>query len=190
VGLAVVFLSLSLARAFAGALLVISSNVNSGSTIFSIICVRRLGGYFSTMTVTGGFDFDLCARNAFLQERGVKPPGFKKTGTTISGVIFKVMLWGLRGISCRNTHVKAASVLVHDLVLLLFPLRLHLFRRCGILSRLLTRKVRFSRTALCLEQILDPQRGQLLLTKTVKKFTTSRQTFTAVEQEQQQTLRM
>eukprot|EP00884_Botryococcus_braunii_P010244 jgi/Botrbrau1/19220/Bobra.0077s0120.1 len=41
------------------------------------------------MTVTGGFDFDLCARNAFLEARGVKSPGFKKTGTTISGVIFK-----------------------------------------------------------------------------------------------------
>lgn len=42
------------------------------------------------MTVAGGFDFDLCTRNAYLESRGVKLPAFKKTGTTISGVIFKV----------------------------------------------------------------------------------------------------
>ena len=38
----------------------------------------------------GGFAFDLLARNAALEARGVKAPGFKKTGTTIVGLVFKV----------------------------------------------------------------------------------------------------
>lgn len=42
------------------------------------------------MTSTGGFNFDLCKRNSYLEERGVKPPGYTKTGTTIAGIIFKV----------------------------------------------------------------------------------------------------
>lgn len=37
----------------------------------------------------GGFNFDLCKRNAFLEERGVKQPQLTKTGTTIAGIIFK-----------------------------------------------------------------------------------------------------
>lgn len=41
------------------------------------------------MTAVGGFNFDLCARNAFLGQQGAKPPGFKKTGTTIAGIIFQ-----------------------------------------------------------------------------------------------------
>lgn len=43
------------------------------------------------MTVPeGAFNFDLCKRNAYLESRGVKAPGFTKTGTTIAGIIFKV----------------------------------------------------------------------------------------------------
>ena len=38
----------------------------------------------------GGFAFDLLARNAALEARGVQAPGFKKTGTTIVGLVFKV----------------------------------------------------------------------------------------------------
>eukprot|EP00294_Goniomonas_avonlea_P016664 CAMPEP_0114555100 /NCGR_PEP_ID=MMETSP0114-20121206/8571_1 /TAXON_ID=31324 /ORGANISM="Goniomonas sp, Strain m" /LENGTH=324 /DNA_ID=CAMNT_0001740207 /DNA_START=45 /DNA_END=1018 /DNA_ORIENTATION=+ len=39
---------------------------------------------------TGGFTFDLCARNAMLEaQMGSKLPQFQKTGTTISGLIFK-----------------------------------------------------------------------------------------------------
>jgi len=38
----------------------------------------------------GGFSFDLCKRNEVLEMKGMKGPGFTKTGTTISGVIFKV----------------------------------------------------------------------------------------------------
>ena len=38
----------------------------------------------------GPFSFDLCKRNAYLETRGVKAPGFTKTGTTIAGIIFKV----------------------------------------------------------------------------------------------------
>ena len=39
----------------------------------------------------GGFQFDLCGRNAYLEARGIKPPRFTKTGTTIAGLIFKVL---------------------------------------------------------------------------------------------------
>lgn len=38
----------------------------------------------------GAFNFDLCKRNAYLEARGVKAPGYTKTGTTIAGIIFKV----------------------------------------------------------------------------------------------------
>ncbi len=43
------------------------------------------------MTVPeGAFNFDLCKRNSYLEGRGIKAPGFTKTGTTIAGIIFKV----------------------------------------------------------------------------------------------------
>ena len=35
------------------------------------------------------FDFSLVQRNSLLVQRGLKAPGFMKTGTTIAGVIFK-----------------------------------------------------------------------------------------------------
>lgn len=38
----------------------------------------------------GGFSFDLCRRNAMLQQQGAKLPKYRKTGTTIVGLIFKV----------------------------------------------------------------------------------------------------
>lgn len=41
------------------------------------------------MSQEGGFSFDLCKRNEVLEARGMKGPGFTKTGTTIAGVIFK-----------------------------------------------------------------------------------------------------
>eukprot|EP00246_Nothoceros_aenigmaticus_P007175 TRINITY_DN20837_c0_g1_i1.p1 TRINITY_DN20837_c0_g1~~TRINITY_DN20837_c0_g1_i1.p1 ORF type:complete len:273 (-),score=29.53 TRINITY_DN20837_c0_g1_i1:150-968(-) len=37
----------------------------------------------------GGFSFDLCRRNAMLESQGVKMPKFRKTGTTIVGVVYK-----------------------------------------------------------------------------------------------------
>jgi 20S proteasome subunit beta 2 len=37
----------------------------------------------------GGFSFDLCRRNAFLESQGAKMPKFRKTGTTIVGLVFK-----------------------------------------------------------------------------------------------------
>jgi len=37
----------------------------------------------------GGFTFDLCKRNEFLQKQGLKQPISKKTGTTIVGLIYK-----------------------------------------------------------------------------------------------------
>jgi len=46
---------------------------------------------FRSMTVPeGAFNFDLCKRNSYLEGRGIKAPGFTKTGTTIAGIIFKV----------------------------------------------------------------------------------------------------
>jgi 20S proteasome subunit beta 2 len=38
----------------------------------------------------GGFSFDLCRRNDMLQQQGAKLPKYRKTGTTIVGLIFKV----------------------------------------------------------------------------------------------------
>lgn len=40
---------------------------------------------------SGGFSFDLCGRNAYLENKGIQPPRFTKTGTTIAGLIFKVL---------------------------------------------------------------------------------------------------
>ncbi|KAL5197825.1 hypothetical protein ABZP36_001337 [Zizania latifolia] len=37
----------------------------------------------------GGFSFDLCRRNAMLAEKGLKMPGFRKTETTIVGLVFQ-----------------------------------------------------------------------------------------------------
>jgi 20S proteasome subunit beta 2 len=37
----------------------------------------------------GGFNFENCARNNFIQQQGSKIPKFRKTGTTIVGVIYK-----------------------------------------------------------------------------------------------------
>lgn len=38
---------------------------------------------------TGGFNFDLCRRNDMLAKKGLKPPTFHKTGTTIVGLVFQ-----------------------------------------------------------------------------------------------------
>ena len=43
----------------------------------------------------GGFSFDLCPRNGMLEKKGLKVPGFRKTGTTIVGLVFAV---------CTHTH--------------------------------------------------------------------------------------
>lgn len=36
----------------------------------------------------GGFSFDLCQRNEMLFKKGIKPPTFLKTGTTIVGLVY------------------------------------------------------------------------------------------------------
>ncbi|KHG08677.1 Proteasome subunit beta type-7-A -like protein [Gossypium arboreum] len=41
------------------------------------------------MPPKGGFSFDLCKRNEMLSKKGVNPPSFRKTGTTIVGLIFQ-----------------------------------------------------------------------------------------------------
>ena len=41
----------------------------------------------------GGFSFDLCRRNGMLSKKGVPPPSYRKTGTTIVGLIFQVTLF-------------------------------------------------------------------------------------------------
>lgn len=40
------------------------------------------------MSNAGGFDFDLCKRNANLEAKGCKLPGAWKTGTTIAGIVY------------------------------------------------------------------------------------------------------
>lgn len=40
----------------------------------------------------GGFSFDLCRRNDMLSKKGAKPPSYRKTGTTIVGLIFQVFI--------------------------------------------------------------------------------------------------
>ncbi|CAA7394296.1 unnamed protein product [Spirodela intermedia] len=37
----------------------------------------------------GGFSFDLCRRNEMIAGKGLKPPSFLKTGTTIVGLVFQ-----------------------------------------------------------------------------------------------------
>jgi hypothetical protein len=39
----------------------------------------------------GGFSIDLCPRNALLEEHGARMPQFRKTGTTIVGLVFQVL---------------------------------------------------------------------------------------------------
>lgn len=41
------------------------------------------------MAEVGGFTFDLCNRNAFLEKTGLKTPKAVKTGTTICGMVFR-----------------------------------------------------------------------------------------------------
>lgn len=43
------------------------------------------------MPPKGGFSFELCKRNDMLVKKGLKEPSFLKTGTTIVGLIFKVI---------------------------------------------------------------------------------------------------
>ena len=42
------------------------------------------------MQEKGGFSFDLCRRNEALGNAGIARPGFRKTGTTIVGAVYKV----------------------------------------------------------------------------------------------------
>lgn len=40
----------------------------------------------------GGFSFDLCQRNEMLLKKGMHLPTFRKTGTTIVGLVFQVLM--------------------------------------------------------------------------------------------------
>merc|ERR1711865_704425 len=51
---------------------------------------------------TGGFKFDLVARNDFIKQQGGSQPTAKKTGTTIAGVIYKDGL--VLGADTRSTN--------------------------------------------------------------------------------------
>ena len=57
----------------------------------------------------GGFNFDLCKRNEFFEKKGVKGPGFTKTGTTIAGIIFKVGWQAAPGRPGPPAHLTAAA---------------------------------------------------------------------------------
>ncbi|KAF3968924.1 hypothetical protein CMV_007243 [Castanea mollissima] len=41
----------------------------------------------------GGFSFDLCRRNDMLSKKGVQPPSYRRTGTTIVGLVFQIELF-------------------------------------------------------------------------------------------------
>lgn len=41
----------------------------------------------------GGFNFDLCRRNEMLLKKGIQLPSFRKTGTTIVGLVFQVLFF-------------------------------------------------------------------------------------------------
>ncbi|KAG4952887.1 hypothetical protein JHK87_038481 [Glycine soja] len=60
----------------------------------------------------GGFSFDLCRRNAMLQNKGLKAPTFLKTGTTIVGLVFQMS--GLVRFRCagegNSPYVNAISL--------------------------------------------------------------------------------
>ncbi|KAB1213130.1 Proteasome subunit beta type-7-B [Morella rubra] len=65
---------------------------------FSVCLVAEKKGVFSESKMSraavevppkGGFSFDLRRRNEMLSKKGVPPPSFRKTGTTIVGVIFQ-----------------------------------------------------------------------------------------------------
>lgn len=43
----------------------------------------------------GGFSFDLCQRNEMLLKKGIQLPKFRKTGTTIVGLVFQVHMLDL-----------------------------------------------------------------------------------------------
>ena len=52
-------------------------------------CRCRMTGSMD-LPAKGGFSFDLCRRNGMLEKKGLKLPGFRKTGTTIVGLVFQV----------------------------------------------------------------------------------------------------
>lgn len=52
-------------------------------------CERKTDAFGILQSEKGGFDFDLCKRNAFLEQTGMHAPKPHKTGTTICGVIYK-----------------------------------------------------------------------------------------------------
>ncbi|MQL75076.1 hypothetical protein Taro_007451, partial [Colocasia esculenta] len=49
-----------------------------------------MGRVATELSAKGGFSFNLCRRNEMLAEKGLKPPSFLKTGTTIVGLVFQV----------------------------------------------------------------------------------------------------
>ena len=55
---------------------------------------REMSKSVIEMPPKGGFSFDLCKRNEMLAKKGANPPSFRKTGTTIVGLIFQVLNLG------------------------------------------------------------------------------------------------
>ncbi|CAI0454727.1 unnamed protein product [Linum tenue] len=56
---------------------------------FSSLVVRMSSSSIVEAPPKGGFSFDLCKRNEMLSGKGVKHPNYRKTGTTIVGLIFQ-----------------------------------------------------------------------------------------------------
>ena len=51
----------------------------------------------------GGFSFDSCVRNKLLEKTGLKAPTAQKTGTTIVGVVYKVIIYTPRAPSAPRS---------------------------------------------------------------------------------------
>ncbi|KAK4597846.1 hypothetical protein RGQ29_015386 [Quercus rubra] len=63
----------------------------------------------------GGFSFDLCRRNGMLSKKGVPPPSYRKTGTTIDGVILGADTRATEGPivcdkNCEKIHYMAPNI--------------------------------------------------------------------------------
>jgi hypothetical protein len=61
----------------------------------------------------GGFSFDLCARNDMLEKTGLKIPVFRKTGTTIVGLVFSVCLGYPMFSGHFLSHTLAVEIIFH-----------------------------------------------------------------------------
>ncbi|CAK8539678.1 unnamed protein product [Lathyrus sativus] len=61
------------------------------------------------LSLKGSFSFNLCRRNDILEKKGLKPPNYLKTGTTIVGFVFQVADLLVFVTSARSSSEETAS---------------------------------------------------------------------------------